>query len=95
MSHTVAIEKRAFGAAGAVTAALVEAGLSPATALLRQIADLAETAGLMSGLPALGLALAILAGVALAAVAYARPLSRKAAFATGFCAIAVLALLAP
>lgn len=95
MSYSNATEKRAFGAAGAIAAALVEAGLSPATALLNRIADFAEAPAIMPRLLALCLALAILAGISLGALAYARPLSRKAAFATGFCAIAVLALLAP
>jgi len=95
MGHSFLTEKQVFGVAGALAAAAIEAGLSPATALVDRIARLFERAASMPGSAAFALALAVLAFVSLGALAYARPLSRKAAVASGFCAIAVLALLAP
>lgn len=88
-------EKQATGVAGAISAALIEAGLSPGSALLGRIADLATGAAAFSRPGALALAFAILGVLAIGAQAYVRPLSRKAAFASGFCAVAVLALFAP
>jgi hypothetical protein len=94
MGYSAAIEKRAACLAGAVAAAFAESALSPATAVYFQAADLAGSFGLPR-LAALAAGVAVLSAAALAVGAYARPLSRKAAFASGFCAIAVLALLTP
>lgn len=94
MGYSAAIEKRAACLAGAVAAACAESALSPATAVLFRATELAASGGL-SRLAALAAGVAVLSAAGLALGAYARPLSRKAAFASGFCAIAVLALLTP
>ncbi|MEQ1930987.1 MAG: hypothetical protein ABL957_10740 [Parvularculaceae bacterium] len=96
MGYSIVAEKYLSAASGAGLAALVEAFNAPQTALLSRLAGLGLRADAAISAPvAHVLGVAALAALAMASLAYVRPLSRKAAFACGFCVVAVLAILTP